>query len=91
MRTALLQAPRKLAVVERDKPVPGPGEVTIETAATAVCHTDLSIYVGEHPGVRYPVVMGHESTGIVDSIGEGVTGLKSGFRPAARSLSWGPS
>ena len=78
MRTALLQAPRKLAVVERDKPVPGPGEVTIETAATAVCHTDLSIYVGEHPGVRYPVVMGHESTGIVDSIGEGVTGLKSG-------------
>jgi 2-desacetyl-2-hydroxyethyl bacteriochlorophyllide A dehydrogenase len=76
--TALLQAPRKLAVVERDKPVAGPGEVTVETAATAVCHTDLSIYVGDHPGVRYPVVMGHESTGIVDSIGEGVTGLKPG-------------
>ena len=78
MRTALLQAPRKLAVVERAKPAPGAGEVIIETAATAVCHTDLSIYVGEHPGVHYPVVMGHESTGIVDSIGEGVTGLKSG-------------
>ena len=78
MRTALLQAPRKLAVVERDKPQPGPGEVIIQTAATAVCHTDLSIYVGEHPGVRYPVVMGHESTGIVDSIGEGVAGLKAG-------------
>ena len=78
MRTALLQAPRKLAIVERSKPAPGAGEVIIETAATAVCHTDLSIYVGEHPGVHYPVVMGHESTGIVDSIGEGVTGLKSG-------------
>lgn len=78
MRTALLQAPRKLSIVERARPVPGPGEVTIQTAATAVCHTDLSIYIGEHPGVRYPVVMGHESTGIVDAIGEGVTGLKAG-------------
>jgi 2-desacetyl-2-hydroxyethyl bacteriochlorophyllide A dehydrogenase len=78
LRTALLQAPRKLSVVERDKPVPGPGEVIVQTAATAVCHTDLSIYVGEHPGVKYPVVMGHESTGILDAIGEGVTGLKAG-------------
>jgi len=65
-------------VVERDRPVPGPGEVIVQTAATAVCHTDLSIYVGEHPGVKYPVVMGHESTGILDAIGEGVTGLKAG-------------
>lgn len=65
-------------MVERDRPVPGPGEVIVQTAATAVCHTDLSIYVGEHPGVKYPVVMGHESTGILDAIGEGVTGLKAG-------------
>jgi 2-desacetyl-2-hydroxyethyl bacteriochlorophyllide A dehydrogenase len=78
VRTALLQAPRKLTVVERDRPVPGPGEVTVRTAATAVCHTDLSIYTGEHPGVRYPVVMGHESTGVVDAVGEGVTELKPG-------------
>src|SRR5207247_1399559 len=78
MRTAVLHAPRKLDLVDRSKPVAGSGEVVVRTAATAVCHTDLSIYVGEHPGVRYPVVMGHESTGIVDSIGEGVTGLKSG-------------
>jgi 2-desacetyl-2-hydroxyethyl bacteriochlorophyllide A dehydrogenase len=78
VRTALLEAPRKLTVVARDKPVPGPGEVRVQTAATAVCHTDLSIYVGEHPGVRYPVVMGHESTGVVDALGEGVTGLKAG-------------
>ena len=78
MRTALLQAPRRIALVERDKPAPGAGEVTVQTAATAVCHTDLSIYVGDHPGVRYPVVMGHESTGVVDEVGEGVTGMKPG-------------
>jgi len=43
-----------------------------------VCHTDLAIYTGEHPGVRYPVVMGHESTGVIDSIGDGVSGIKPG-------------
>jgi 2-desacetyl-2-hydroxyethyl bacteriochlorophyllide A dehydrogenase len=78
MRTAVLGAPRKLEIVERRKPEAGPGEVIVRTAATAVCHTDLSIYAGEHPGVKYPVVMGHESTGVIDSLGEGVSGVKPG-------------
>ena len=78
MRTAVLEMPRKLRVVERPKPEAGPGEVLVETAATAVCHTDLSIYTGAHPGVRYPVVMGHESTGIIAEVGEGVPALKAG-------------
>ena len=78
MRTAVLEAPRKLEIVERRKPGAGPGEAVVHTAATAVCHTDLSIYTGEHPGVRYPVVMGHESTGVIDSVGEGVSALKPG-------------
>jgi len=78
MHTAVLQAPRNLEVVERRRPELGPGEVLVETAATAVCHTDLSIYTGAHPGVRYPVVMGHEATGIVSLVGEGVAGLKNG-------------
>jgi 2-desacetyl-2-hydroxyethyl bacteriochlorophyllide A dehydrogenase len=80
MRAALLRAPRKLELVERDKPRPAPGEVVVRTAATAVCHTDLSIYTGEHPGVRYPVVLGHESTGTVDALGEGVEGKNAGLR-----------
>ena len=77
---ALLRAPRKFELVEREKPRAGPGEVVVRTAATAVCHTDLSIYTGEHPGVRYPVVLGHESTGVVDALGEGVSGLAPGTR-----------
>ena len=78
MRTAVLHAPRKLDLVDRSRPIAGPGEVIVRTAATAVCHTDLSIYVGEHPGVKYPVVMGHESTGVIDSLGEGVAEVKPG-------------
>jgi 2-desacetyl-2-hydroxyethyl bacteriochlorophyllide A dehydrogenase len=49
-------------------------------AATAICHTDLEIYTGRHPNVRYPVVMGHEATGVVEAIGSGVTRVRPGQR-----------
>jgi 2-desacetyl-2-hydroxyethyl bacteriochlorophyllide A dehydrogenase len=78
MRTAVLDAPRRFGIVGRPKPAAGAGEVVVRIAATAVCHTDLAIYTGEHPGVRYPVVMGHESTGVVDAVGNGVAGLQPG-------------
>jgi 2-desacetyl-2-hydroxyethyl bacteriochlorophyllide A dehydrogenase len=78
MRTAVLDAPRRFGIVGRPKPAAGAGEVVVRIAATAVCHTDLAIYTGEHPGVRYPVVMGHESTGVIDAVGDGVAGLQPG-------------
>ena len=77
-RTAVLEGPRRLRLVERPKPDPVPGEAVVRIAATAVCHTDLSMYTGSHPGLRYPVVMGHEATGVVESVGEGVKGLAPG-------------
>ena len=78
MRAAVLIAPRKFAFAERARPRPGPGEALVRTMATAVCHTDLAIYTGAHPGVRYPVVMGHESTGVVEAVGQGVGALTPG-------------
>jgi 2-desacetyl-2-hydroxyethyl bacteriochlorophyllide A dehydrogenase len=77
-RTEVLDAPRKFGIGDRPMPVAAFGEAVVRIAATAVCHTDLSIYTGEHPGVRYPVVMGHESTGTIESIGPGVAGLAPG-------------
>jgi L-iditol 2-dehydrogenase len=78
MRAALLHTPRKIEIVDRPQPVPGSGEVVVRIAATAVCHTDLEIYTGRHPGVRYPVILGHEATGIVEAVGAGVSGLRAG-------------
>jgi len=78
MHTAVLQSPRKLQLVERPRPASAVGEVLVRVAATAVCHTDLEIYTGRHPGVRYPVVMGHEATGVIEAVGEKVTGLTKG-------------
>jgi 2-desacetyl-2-hydroxyethyl bacteriochlorophyllide A dehydrogenase len=79
-KAAVLEAPRRFSIVDRTTGAPGAGEVVVRTAATAVCHTDLSIYTGDHPGVRYPVVLGHESTGTVAAVGEGVPGLAPGQR-----------
>lgn len=79
-RAAVLTAPRRLGVVERPKPLAGAGEVVVRVAATAVCHTDLEIYTGRHPGVRYPVVMGHEATGVVEAAGAGVARVRPGQR-----------
>jgi L-iditol 2-dehydrogenase len=70
-RAAVLAAPRRFEVAQRAKPVPGRGEAVVRVAATAVCHTDLAIYMGCHPGVRYPVVLGHEAAGVVEAVGSG--------------------
>ena len=62
-RAAVLQAPRRFNIVDRPAPVAAAGEAVVRISSTAVCHTDLSIFTGEHPGVKYPVVLGHEATG----------------------------
>lgn len=77
-RTAVLEAPRRFGIVDRPLPDAGPTDVVVRIAATAVCHTDLGIYTGDHPGVRYPVVMGHEATGRIESTGAEVSGLTRG-------------
>lgn len=80
MRVAVVLKPRQLEITERAIAQPGRGEVMIRVAATAVCHTDLDIYTGRHPGVRYPVVMGHEATGVVEAVGPGVKRVRPGQR-----------
>ena len=78
MLTALLKAPRTFEIVERPVPTPEAGEVLVRTAATAVCHTDLDMYTGHAPNLKYPIVLGHESTGTVEAVAPDVTHLKKG-------------
>jgi S-(hydroxymethyl)glutathione dehydrogenase / alcohol dehydrogenase len=75
-------APVGIATVTLDPP--GPGEVQVHMVASGVCHTDLSVVTGRMP-TRMPIVLGHEGAGIVEEVGEGVTGLAPGDRVV---LSW---
>jgi len=52
-------------------------EVLVRTAAAGLCHSDLHFIEGSYP-TPVPVVLGHESAGIVEAVGEDVTYLKPG-------------
>lgn len=75
-----LVKPRELVLEQVEKPAPQKGEVLIKVLRCGVCGSDPTIYYGNHPYVTFPVVMGHEFAGIVEALGEGVTGLPIGAR-----------
>lgn len=56
---------------------PGPREVLIRTAAAGVCHSDMHFFNGTYPG-QLPMVLGHESAGIVEQVGSDVHYVKPG-------------
>ncbi|KAL0409191.1 UNVERIFIED_CONTAM: Alcohol dehydrogenase-like 3 [Sesamum radiatum] len=54
-------------------------EVRIRVLFTSICHTDLSAWLGENEAQRvYPRILGHEASGLVESVGEGVKDLEVG-------------
>jgi D-arabinose 1-dehydrogenase-like Zn-dependent alcohol dehydrogenase len=79
----VVQVPRAkgpLELVEREIPEPGPGSVRIKVQACGVCHSDSVTKEGIFPNIKYPRVPGHEVAGIIDAIGSGVKGWKTGQR-----------
>ncbi len=69
-----------LEVVTRDIPQPGPGHVRLSVHACGICHGDMVTKHGHIPGITYPVIAGHEVTGVIDALGPGVTGWRVGQR-----------
>lgn len=74
MRAAIVHEPGRMTVIERDLPAePPPGWVTLDVARVGICGTDYHIFEGKHPFLDYPRVMGHEFSGRIAALGEGVT------------------
>jgi propanol-preferring alcohol dehydrogenase len=69
-----------LALVDREEPRAGAGEVLVRVRACAVCRTDLHLMDGEVAVPRLPVVLGHQIVGIVETAGAGVSKLGAGDR-----------
>lgn len=57
---------------------PKAGEVRVRIVATALCHTDAYTLGGLDPEGLFPCVLGHEASGVVESVGEGVTTVQVG-------------
>jgi propanol-preferring alcohol dehydrogenase len=81
MQAMVLTGPgQSLIMIDRPLPSPAAGEVRIRIAACGVCRTDLHVRDGELPGIRYPLVPGHEIVGTIEVLGSAVTGLSIGQR-----------
>jgi alcohol dehydrogenase, propanol-preferring len=87
MKAVVIAGPRaKPQLDERPCPTPGWGEVLIRVRACGVCHGDLMLQAGAFPFARYPVVPGHEITGVVAAVGDGVEGVEQGARVGLSAL-----
>jgi S-(hydroxymethyl)glutathione dehydrogenase / alcohol dehydrogenase len=88
LRAAVLNAVYEpLSVDDVDLARPGPGEVAVRLRASGVCHSDWNVVSGVTSN-PFPVVLGHEGAGVVEEVGEGVSGFAAGDHVV---LSWLPS
>jgi D-arabinitol dehydrogenase (NADP+) len=81
MKALQIDQPGKTSLVELKLPEPKPDEVLIKVMASGICGTDVHIFRGQYFG-NYPVVPGHEFSGVIEKTGKGVSRLHRGARVA---------
>ncbi|MBF6567314.1 MAG: alcohol dehydrogenase catalytic domain-containing protein [Candidatus Binataceae bacterium] len=77
-RRAVLKAPGVLEIQPFTPPAPGPGEVLLEVRCALSCGTDLKTWRRGHPMFRLPTPFGHEFSGTVAAVGEGIERFQVG-------------
>lgn len=88
MKAAVLYETNKPMVVEEiEIDEPQRGQVMVKTAAAGICHSDLHFMEGLWP-FPLPVVLGHEASGVVERVGEGVTAVQPGDHVILSFVPW---
>ena len=77
MKACVFRGPGDLAVLEVPTPEPAAGELLLRVAAAGLCHSDVRVFKGEK-AARPGVIPGHEVSGVVAALGEGVSGFRAG-------------
>jgi (R,R)-butanediol dehydrogenase / meso-butanediol dehydrogenase / diacetyl reductase len=87
MRAAFYEGHRKITVGDCVGIEPKPGEVRLRVSHCGICGTDLHLFHGnmDHR-VTFPQVIGHESSAVIETVGDGVGGWKAGDRVTVRPL-----
>ena len=78
MRAAVYKGGRQFAVEDMPDPTPGPGQVVVDVNYCAICGTDVHHFMYDIAPVGE--VMGHEYSGVVSAVGDGVTRWNEGDR-----------
>lgn len=80
MKALVLEAYNQLVYKDFPDPVPGPGEVKVEVKAAGICGSDVHGMDGSSGRRVPPLIMGHEASGVIASLGEGVKAWSVGDR-----------
>lgn len=86
MKAIYAEGPDSFHMAERPIPQLKWNEVLVKVSSCGICHTDVIIRAGKAGHVRYPFIPGHEFSGTVVAVGEGVTGIKPGQRGVVQQI-----
>ena len=85
MRQVIMNSPGSIEHKDVARPVElGPKEILLKIVRIGVCGSDVHVFHGEHPATPYPVIQGHEYSGIIEAVGTEVTKGKPGMKATAR-------
>ena len=79
-RRIIISSPDVVEVVTEAVPEIGPDEALVSMLVSGVCGSDTHAMHGHHPAMKLPYYPGHEVVGIVEAVGDNVTGLAVGTR-----------
>jgi propanol-preferring alcohol dehydrogenase len=79
---------KPLKLVNLPRPVPGPGQIVVKVSACGVCHTELDEIEGRVPPSEFPMILGHEIVGRVESLGSAAKKLRTGDRVGIAWINW---
>ena len=80
MLQEVMTAPKQIRFDTVPVPQAGPGQVLVKIKRIGICGSDIHVYHGTHPYTSYPITQGHEVSGQVAALGEGVTQFRVGQR-----------
>jgi 2-desacetyl-2-hydroxyethyl bacteriochlorophyllide A dehydrogenase len=80
MKVVCIEEPRFVRLKDVEAPKPKPGEALVKVKAVGICGSDVAAYRYKHPNCNYPLIIGHETAGLIEEIGNNEQGLKRGDR-----------
>lgn len=78
MKQAVMTTPGRIELRDVPAPSPAPSQVLVRVKRIGVCGSDIHVFHGKHPYTKYPVVQGHEVSGVVEQVGAEVRDLRAG-------------